>query len=165
MISRDKMLTTDGRPITQSLFLEMGYTEHAVYTLKDYDHEHNGKIYLSLKRLYLELEDATEYEFANKYLLGWKHWQRMVENKGLTPHIHEWREELELKLRARATKQMMDLANQGSFQASKWLSDRGWDTRGAGRPSKAEKERNARLDDRVKDEYGADVLRLFANQG
>lgn len=165
MIPRKQMLTSDGRPITQSLFLEMGYTEHSVYTLKDEDHEHNGKLYPSLKKLYLELEDATEYEFANKYLLGWKHWQRIVENKSLAPHVMEWREELELKLRARAVKQMMELAHTGSYQASKWLADRGWDTRAAGRPTKAEKEKNARINDRIKDEYGADVHRLFANQG
>ena len=60
--------SSDGRPITQSLFLEIGYTEHAVYTLKDDDYEYNGKVYPSLKKAYLELEDTTEYDFANQYL-------------------------------------------------------------------------------------------------
>ena len=165
MISRDKMLTSDGRPITQSLFLEMGYTEHSVYTLKDDDYDYNGKVYPSLKRLYLELEDTTEYDFATQYLLGWKHWQRITENKGLAPHIQEWRDELELKLRSRAVKQMLQLASEGSYQASKWLADRGWDTRAAGRPTKSEKEKHAKINERIKDEYGADVHRLFANQG
>lgn len=165
MINKKDLLSSDGRPLTQSLFLEIGYTEYAVYTLKDDDYEYNGKVYPSLKKRYLELEDTTEYDFATTYLLGWKHWQRIVENKALAPHVAEWREELELKLRSRAVKQMVALAEEGSYQASKWLADRGWDTRAAGRPSKSEKEKNARINDRLNDEYGADVHRLFANQG
>jgi hypothetical protein len=74
---KDKM----GRPMTQALFLEIGYeTDKAVYTLKDDDHTHNGVVYPSLKRLYLEMEDVVEYDFANTYLLGWSHWKRMNEN-------------------------------------------------------------------------------------
>lgn len=162
---REKMLDTSGRPITQSLFLEIGYSDFSVYTLKEVDFEYNGVLMPSIKRLYLEMEDTTEYEFANKYFLGWKHWQRICENKALKPHIAEWREELEMKLRARAIKQMMDLSAEGSYQAVKWLADRGWDTRGAGRPSKADKEHNSALAERVENEYGADIHRLFAGQG
>ena len=158
---REKMLDTSGRPITQSLFLEVGYSDFAVYTLKEVDFEYNGVVLPSIKRLYLEMEDTTEFEFAHTYFLGWKHWQRICENKALKTHINEWREELELKLRARAVRQMMALADEGSYQASKWLADRGWDTRGAGRPSKAEKERNNALNERVDNEYGADIHRLF----
>lgn len=161
MFDKSKLVDTSGRPLTQSLFLELGYSEYAVYSLKDADHELNGKKYISIKRLYLDMEDTTEYEFAKTYLLGWKHWQRLCENKQIAIHINEWREELELKLRARAVKQMMDLANGGSYQASKWLVDRGWDSRGAGRPSKEEKEKHKAISERVNEEYGADVHRLY----
>lgn len=149
-----------GRPLTQSLFLEIGYNESAVYTLKEIDHIHNGKTYPSLKRLYLECNDPTEYNFAIKYLLGWKHWLRLCENKGLKGHIQEWRDELEVKIRAEAIKQTISSAQAGSWQASKWLADRGWDTRGAGRPSAAEKEKAAKINELVQDEYGADILRM-----
>ena len=73
----DKALLQDsmGRPLTQSLFLELGYTEHSVYTLKEQDYAYKGKNYPSLKRLYLKEEDVTEYEFATKHLLGWQHWR------------------------------------------------------------------------------------------
>lgn len=162
---REDMLDSIGKPITQSLFLEIGYTSNSVYTLKEVDHEYEGRIYPSLKKLYLELEDTTEYEFANKYLLGWKHWQRIAENKALKPFVTEWREELELKLRSRAVKQMMELASGGSYQASKWLADRGWDTRGAGRPTKADKEKMSAIADKIDSEYSADILRLMPKQG
>lgn len=165
MFPREKFIDSGGRFLTQSLFLELGYGENSVYTLKDYDYEYKGNVYPSLKRLYLEMEDTTEYDFANTHLAGWKHWQRMCENKAILIHIEEWRFELELKLRARAVRQMLDLASTGSYQASKWIADKGWDVRGAGRPSKAEKEKNKAIEGRIADEYSGDVLRMFANQG
>ena len=164
-IKREQLLDTSKRPLTQALFLEHGYQEnYAVYTLKDVDHEWNGKVYPSLKRLYLEMEDATEYDFANKYLLGWRHWMRIYENKLFKHHIDEWREELEFKLRSRATQQMLALAASGNYQASKWVLDRGWSTRAAGRPSKAEKEMHRAQDAKIEKEFSADVHRLFAGE-
>ena len=164
-IDKSKMMDTGGRYLTQSMFLEVNYEPNATFTLKDNDHEWNGVVYPSLKRLYIEFEDPTEYDFANTYLLGWKHWQKLIGNKMLFNHVQEWREELEFKLRAKGVKNMMRSAAQGNYQASKWLVDRGWDVRGAGRPSKAEIEGQKALIKRVDDEYGADVVRMFANQG
>lgn len=160
MYPREKFVDGQGRFLTQSLFLEMGYQDAAVYSLKDYDHEHGGKKYPSIKKRYLELEDTTEYEFANTYFAGWKHWQKLCENNIIRREIDQWRLELELKLRARAVKQMVALAETGSYQASKWLADRGWDTRAAGRPTKIEKEAHIAAAKRAEDEYGADIIRL-----
>lgn len=163
MIDKSKMLDTGGRPITQSLFLEVGYSDLAIYTLKDGDHQHNGKNYPSIKRLYLEMADPTEYKFANTYLLGWRHWIRITENKVLSPHVQEWREELEYKIRSEATRHMIESAKGGNFQAIKWLTDRGWISRGAGRPSKADIEHHKAVENRIANEYGADVVRMFKN--
>jgi hypothetical protein len=60
---------------------------------------------------------------------------------------------------------MMKSAAEGNYQASKWLTDRGWLTRGAGRPSKLDVESEKAFQARVKEDYTADVHRLFANQG
>lgn len=161
-IDKSKMLDSMGKPITQSMFLEIGYTDSAIYTFKDEDYEYKGKYYPSLKRLYLELEDPTEYEFANTYLLGWKHWRRLCENKLIRKQIDEWREELELRLRSKGVKEMIALASSDKgYQAAKWLVDRGWDVRGKGRPSKDEIEREKKFQSRVADEYSGDVVRLF----
>lgn len=163
-MDKTKLLDVGGKPLTQSLFLEIGYTQYAIYTLKDVDYEYNGKLYLSLKRLYIEKEDPTEYEFANEYLLGWQHWKRLCENKVIRKYIDEWREELEVKLRSRGIKEAINAAEKGGFQAAKWLADRGWEQRGAGRPSKDEVEREKKFQARVSDEYGADVVRLYGNE-
>lgn len=159
--TREQMQDAMGKPITQSLFLEIGYTDQAVYTLKDLDHEHNGKYYPSLKRLYLECGDPTEYEFATTYLLGWKHWLRLCDNRMVRKHIDEWREELEVKLRSKGVKNVLESAKAGNYQAARWLADRGWDTRGAGRPSKADVEKEKRVQAAMSEEYEADVIRLI----
>lgn len=150
-----------GRYLTQSLFLEISYSDSAIYTLKEFDHEYKGNLFPSLRRLYVEFGDPTEYEFANKYLAGWNHWKRICENKVLRRYIDEWREELELKIRAAGVRQIVSQAEGGTFQAAKWLADRGWDTRGAGRPSKAEVERETKIKAKLDEEFKGDVYRLF----
>lgn len=161
--TKDKLLDAQGRPLTQGLFLEIGYTEHSVYTLKEDDHEYEGKLYPSLKKLYIELADPTEYRFATTYLLGWKHWLRLCENKILRKHIDDWRAELEAKLRYEAFQEMLTSSRAGKILATKWLADRGWAQRGAGRPTNAEIESERKLQARIEDEYSADIVRLNIN--
>ena len=158
------LVDNGGKPLTQSLFLEIAYSDKAVYSLKEYHCEHEGKTYPSLKLLYLEMEDPTEYDFAMKYLLGFKHWKRLYENKLIGRHIDEWREELEMKLRSRAVKHMLTSAAEGNYQAAKWFADRGWTNKGAGRPSKLDIEREKKFQANVDKEYGADVFRLFGTE-
>ena len=160
----DKSLLIDdrGRPLSQSLFLEVGYTEFAVYTTKEDDYKYKGKVYPSLKRLYLEHEDPTEYSFAAKYLLGWQQWKKICGNKQLLVHIDEWREELELKIRSQAVRDVIDMsAESGSFQAAKWLADKGYDKRPAGRPSKKEALKESRIKEKLNSEFEQDNVRLF----
>lgn len=161
-IDKQELQDTMGRPLTQSLFLELGYSEYSVYTLKEHDYAYKGKNYPSLKRLYLKEEDVTEYEFATKHLLGWQHWKRLCENKQIRKHIDEWREELELKIRSQAIRDMQGLcaSENGNFSAAKFLADRGWEKRAPGRPSKHDKEKEDRLADRLSDEFSADIIRL-----
>lgn len=161
-IDKTRLKDSTGRPLTQSLFLEIGYdTDKAIYTLKDEDHEYKGNTYYSLKRLYLEMEDPTEYEFANQYLLGWQHWKRLKANKMLSKHFEEWEEELELRLRAQGIRAAIDQAAEDKgFQAAKWLADKGWQKNSVGRPSKHEKLREERMQAKLDDEFSADVIRL-----
>lgn len=162
MIDKEKLTDSMGRPLTQSLFLELGYSEYAVYTLKEYDYPYKGKHYPSLKRLFLLEEDPTEYSFAEKHLLGWQHWKRLCENKAIAKHIEEWREELELKIRSQAVRDMMNMcaSESGNYSAAKFLADRGWEKRAAGRPSKAEKDKHLRIEEKIEEEFAADVKRL-----
>lgn len=161
-IDKSKLIDTMGRPLTQSLFLECGYNvQYAVFTFNDNDKTYDGRIYPSLKKLYLECEDPTEYQFARKHLLGWNHWKRLNENKMLREEFDEWREELEVAMRSDAVQAIRDMTADGSnFQAAKWLADRGWDKRGAGRPSKAEIERENNIQSRMGDYLDAEIIRM-----
>lgn len=165
MTKQEQMLDKMGKFRTQSLFLELGYSDEAIFTLKDNDYEYEGRPLLSLKRLYLEMEDPTEYTFATEILMGWRHWQRMCENKAIRVHIDEWRDELEVKLRCKAVGDAIKAARTGNFQAAKWVADRGWINRGAGRPSKADVQHEKQVQARIDQEYNGDVVRMFANQG
>jgi hypothetical protein len=162
-IDKKRLKDSTGRPLTQSLFLEIGYDEDkAIFTFKDEDHEYKGNTYYSLKRLYLEMEDPTEYEFANRYLLGWQHWKRLKANKILAKHFAEWEEELELRLRAQGIRAAIDQAAEDKgFQAAKWLADKGWQKNSVGRPSKHDKLREERMQAKLDDEFSADVVRLM----
>ena len=160
MFKRADFCDSMNRPITQSLFLELGYRDSSIYTLKDEDFTHKGKNYPSIKKLYLEIGDPTEYEFAEQCFINWAHWQRICENKAVLAYIQGWRDELEVKIRSVAVKQAMAHAASGSYPAAKWISDRGWKTRGAGRPSAEEVQRETKIAARVADVYSADVLRM-----
>ena len=160
--SRDQLLDSFDKPMTQMLFLETTYSDRAIYSLKDIDYVYKDKLYPSIKRLYLEMEDPVEYEFANTYFLSMSHWLRIYSNKLLTSHIDQWRHELELKLRSRATKQIQKQAAKGSYQAIKWLADKGWDVRPAGRPSTEDIARETKIQKDIQDEFSEDYGRLMA---
>jgi hypothetical protein len=122
-----------------------------IYTLKDKDLVINGKTYYSLKRLYLEIADLTEYEFATKYLENWDHWEKLSSRAWFKPYIQAWRTELEIKLKSESLKRLLKEATEGGknqYNANKFFVEKGWidktveETR-RGRPSKQEIARKA----------------------
>lgn len=159
---KDKM----GRFITQGLFIDFRYDEtYAVYTLEDEDKDYKGNKYPSLKRLFLEMEDPTQYNFANKYLYNWDHWLAIKNNRELYKYIERWEEELEIRIRAKGVKKLMELSGKGNYNAAKWVADGSWETK-RGRPSKAEKEHERKIRERAAieaEEETARVIDLFRN--
>lgn len=96
---------------TKALFYETSVDPEKTfvsYTLKQEDH-HLG--YPSLRRLYLETEDPTEYVFAQTHLGGYDHWKKFKDTEWFQEYITEWREELELRLKSKAYKAIMSEAN------------------------------------------------------
>lgn len=148
MIDKTKFRNASGTRLYKAIFHEMvfGDKPYAQYTLKDYDHEYNGNKYLSLYKLYMDMEDLTEYEFANTYLDGWEHWENLCECDWFKPYAARWRKELDLKIKARALKSIKVKAledGRDGIDAMKYLLERKWEPKpvgksGAGRPSKDE---------------------------
>jgi len=159
-----RSLTNNSR-LTKSLFLEESYMDRSsvLYTLKDVDHDG----YPSLYRKYLAMEDPTEIEFARVYLDGWEHWDNICQTQWFKPYITRWRLELDLQIKAKALKRVMEIANDGeskeSFQASKFLLSGLWKdkTEGkVGRPSKEAIKREAESLFEAERQTSEDLLRI-----
>lgn len=160
MVDKTKFKGPTGDYITQGLFIDFKYDDkYAVYCLADTDKVYKGTTYPSLRRLYLEMADVTEYEFATTYLFGWEHWQRILGNALLKEHVDKWREELELKMQSVAIKAMLQKASQGDFNAAKWLAAKGWLGQ-RGRPSKAELEKERKQREKLLAETKDDSARI-----
>jgi hypothetical protein len=154
---KDKM----GRYITQGLFIDYKYDEtYAVYTLESRDKEYRGNLYPSLRRLYLELEDPTEYLFANKYLDGWDHWLQMKANKALYAEIERWQEELEVRIRAKGVASLLKMSEGANFNAAKWVADGQWQQK-RGRPSNEEKAHERKIRERAMAEADEEAARVL----
>ena len=158
-IDKKQFKDVKGRYIVQGLFLEDSYnTDLSVYTFDGGDKLYKGSLYPSLKRLYLEQGDVTEYEFAKKYCYDWPHWERLCKNAVVGRHIATWREELYLSLRSEGIATLIDLAvNDKSYQAAKYLADEGWVKNKRGRPSNEEVEgevaRRAKIEKEFADDF------------
>jgi hypothetical protein len=152
-----------GKWLTLAIFWE---ERHAVYepsyTLKGYDLEKDGVVYPSLKNIFMDYSDPTEYSFAVEMLGGWDHWQALNKSYALAPIFQGWREELEVKLRCEALKAMRRAAlEEGSkgVSAAKYLAEKGWE-KTRGRPSKDELAREERVRSDIKSELDADAERV-----
>jgi hypothetical protein len=101
---------------TLSLFYELTGSDKStvVYTLKEKDH----KGYPSLKRLYLEEGDTTEYLFSIKYLDGFEHWQMIATAEWFKPFITQWREELRAKKESDYIRKLEEIAENGGKDRS-----------------------------------------------
>jgi hypothetical protein len=160
VIDKSKMIDSTGRYLTQGLFYEIEYDHtFAQYTLASNDKEVGGRKYPSIKRLYLEMEDVTEYEFAQTYFVDYPHWQKICNNSQLRKEIDKWRVELELKLRARALRSLVGQAEKGNFNAAKYIAGKEWESK-RGRPSKEEKAGVLKKEAALRDELADEASRV-----
>lgn len=117
-----------------------------------------------VKELYLSYDHIPgfEYEFAFDLLGSWDHWVVLSENSTLRHEIAKWRDELEIKLKAKAMRELI-AASKGNtptaLQAAKYISDRGYSSK-RGRPSKAEVERQRKIEAGVRENLEEDMARL-----
>lgn len=129
--------STGNYRLSNALFLEPNYkADGAVFTTGERHKTYKGKKYYSLKKLYLDMADATEYEFATTYLFSFSHWKAMLKKASFRKEVEEWREELRLKMMSKVIKAQVESAEDGSTGAAKFLANREWEPKAAGRPSK-----------------------------
>lgn len=123
-------------------------TSNKVTKAKDLLKEVNpetGKFTLEeLKEKFLEKEDPTEYFFAVDILGSWDTWKELRSFKLVRTEIEKWRDELEVKLRAKSFMALLEEArnknSRNSYDANKMIVKEGWKlpeaSMGRGRPSK-----------------------------
>lgn len=156
-----------GRFRTASLFYE-NYRQTSlkpIYTLKDYDFEVDGIVYPSLKLIYLSYDHVPgfEYEFAQDIFGCWEHWVRLTDVSRLRDEFRKWREELEIRIRANAMKNLITNSKNKdtkALPAAKYIANTEWKGTGRGRPSKEEIAREKRIAAGIKDELDADMERV-----
>tara|TARA_R110002096_G_scaffold83998_2_gene194304 strand:+ start:349 stop:840 length:492 start_codon:yes stop_codon:yes gene_type:complete len=136
----NKFKGSKGHWLTKKLFLEtcQGDLDRVLYTIREDDKTYRGITYPSIQKIFVELEDPTEYFIAKEYFGSWKHWVILSEGI-LSTEIESWRDELEVRLRAKGLEQIIKLSGDGDRNAAKILLDKGWSKRKAGAPSKQDK--------------------------
>ena len=113
-----------------------------LYTLKDNDHEGFPSFY----RLYMEIDDPTEWNVAQELVDGWEHWEILCESSWFKPYIERWRKELDLRMKSKALHKIRLEAktnNKEALAANRYLLERGWEPKESnknkrGRPTKEE---------------------------
>lgn len=161
---KDLRVPGNNRYRTDSLFYEFrrpGYTP--LWSIKEDDHEVNGVVYPSLKKIYMEYDDPTEYSFAMDVFGSWKHWQQIFSTRFFQKQVALWREEMEIKLRSKGIRAVIQEVVDGKAKmtAAKYLSDRGWlNEEKKGRPSKKKIETEAKKIARIHEEVDEDLERM-----
>lgn len=127
------MRTPQGKLRTKSLFWEISYWEpdNVIFTLREDDLHKNGKVYVSLRKLYLAycVSDPTEYTFAWEVFGSWDTWNQLSKSNYIKKDIESWRREVEVKIKSEAIRSIAEEMRSGgrsSFGAAKLLLERGW---------------------------------------
>lgn len=131
--------------LTKSLFYDQceGKHDYALYTTQEEDRFEDGKLYPSVYKLFIECGDPTGYKFASMYLSSWHHYELLLKTSWFKPVIDKAVAELEVKIKSDALvnviKESKDRQSKSSFQANKYLLDKGWVEKDSpvGRPTKA----------------------------
>jgi hypothetical protein len=155
---------------TTSLFFESKREENPtnvpIFTLKDFDYSADGVVYIALKPIYFSYEHIPnfEYDFAMDVFGSWEIWIKQTKSS-LRNEFQAWRDELDIKIKAKAIKSMMEasLSNDAKgVAAAKYLADKGYVEGGTkrGRPSKEDVERERKQQADIRDTLASDMERL-----
>lgn len=134
------------------------------FTTKDHNLEKEGTIYWSMKNIYFSYDHIPgfEYEFALDVFGSWDHWVMLCESSGTKDLVQGWRDELSIKLQAKALKALFKTAvyeGAKGTPAAKFIADKGWEVK-RGRPSKLELEKERKIQAGVSKELQEDMERL-----
>ena len=173
---RAVMLDSQGRYRTRSLFWETRKIEREeayepLFSIKPRAHtvtsiDKKGlTTYPSLKEIYMSYNHVPshEYEFAMDVFGSWQHWNVLCTTSSLRDMIQEWRDELAVKLKSEAIRNMIVASKEASavgVNAAKYLADEGYMPKKVGRVTKEEKLREIKREAGIRDTLAEDMDRL-----
>lgn len=114
------------KALTRMLFLDQSPTnDRALYSLQSWDRIYKGEYYPSIHRLYVDMEDLAEFDFANKYFDGYQHWLEIKSCEWFKEPYKKMVEELNAKIRGRSLSVMMEQMRDGTASQAtlKYLAD------------------------------------------
>ena len=124
---------------TKSLFYELCYenNEHAVFTLKEDEHQHpSGRTLVPISKIFIEMAvaDPTDYNFSQAVFGSWAAWDKIRNSdKRLVVQIGAWRKEADVKRKSLGFKAVVEevtLQGKSAFTAAKYLIESPWSTQG-----------------------------------
>ena len=127
MLTRDQIYTAQQKPKFTCLIMEWCKIEdEPIFTIRE---EKEG--YVSLKKLFVQhtVDDPSEATFAEKVFGDVGYWLDVRESNKLASHISQWREEAEVKRKAKAFKAITTEVKTGgrsAFTAAKFLIEEPW---------------------------------------
>lgn len=155
-----------GRWRTKSLFYEANdyQIKDAIFTLGDEDITVKGKKLISLRKRFVESDDPTGYKISKEFLGGYSHWDAICKSS-LKGEVEKWQDELEVRLRSMGLAQAIASTKNGNFNAAKFLIEKGWSKRVAGRPSNEEVVRETKIQAQLHSEFEVDLKRMETLNG
>src|SRR5512139_652764 len=162
---RDVMLDVMGRYRTSGLFYEFQTdAAPALFTLQPKDRIVSGVTYRSLKAIYFSYDHIPnyEYEFAMDVFGSWEHWVWLTTKSQVRKHMVEWRNEYDIMLKNLAHRTLISQAGdkEKGLNAAKMIVAEEYKGTKRGRPSKAEVERERKIEAGVRDTLDDDMARL-----
>lgn len=134
MLPIEKLLDTKGKMRSRSLFREFQHEDTVKYpyyfNLSEFDRPDS----ISLKALYIQMADVTEYKFAKYVFHSFPFWEALTKTAWFSPYVEEWRHELKQKLASEQLAKVRTKAQQGDLNAMKYLHDLVTDKPKRGRP-------------------------------
>jgi hypothetical protein len=156
LLQTSQYKTEQGVVRTKTLFYELCYAEpeHAVFTLKEDEHQHPlGHTLVPISQIFIEMavEDPTGYNFSQAVFGSWSAWDKISNSdKRIVAHVTAWRKEATVRRKALGFKAVVEEVTtngKSAFTAAKYLIEESWtskDTRTAdGRKARAEAQETA----------------------
>ena len=112
---------------------------------------------------FVAIADPTEYRAAIDLVGSWAEWQRFKKEwkEFRDVILIEWLAEVEIKLRSEAIGNMCEQAlDPKGTAAAKWIAEGRYKPRKVGAPSKAEVQRQAKIQASIDDEVEDDIARV-----